>query len=90
MGMALADGGKLVVIAPGVARFGEDLGMDALIRKYGYRPSAEILPLAAREKDLMDNLGVAAHLIHGSSENRFRIVYCTEHIGKKDITVHKI
>ncbi|MGB9747782.1 MAG: lactate racemase domain-containing protein [Bacteroidales bacterium] len=84
--MALADGGKLVVIAPGVARFGEDLEMDALIRKYGYRPSAEILPLAAREKDLMDNLGVAAHLIHGSSENRFRIVYCTEHIGKKDIT----
>lgn len=84
--MALADGGKLIVIAPGVARFGEDLGMDALIRKYGYRPSAEILPLAFSEKDLQDNLGVAAHLIHGSSENRFRIVYCTEHLGEKEIT----
>ncbi len=83
--MAIADGGKLIVIAPGVVRFGEDLGMDALIRKYGYRTSAEILPLAAKEKDLQNNLGVAAHLIHGSSENRFRIVYCTEHIGEKEI-----
>jgi nickel-dependent lactate racemase len=34
--MALSDGGELVVLAPGVGRFGEDREVDALIRKYGY------------------------------------------------------
>lgn len=31
--MAIADGGELVVMAPGVDKFGEDPGIDALIRK---------------------------------------------------------
>lgn len=35
--MAIADGGELVVLAPGVHRFGEDQRIDELIRKYGYR-----------------------------------------------------
>ncbi len=35
--MAIADGGKLVVLAPGVTHFGEDKQIDVLIRKYGYR-----------------------------------------------------
>ncbi len=34
--MALADGGELVVIAPGLKRFGEQPEVDAFIRKYGY------------------------------------------------------
>jgi len=73
--MAMADGGELIVIAPGLAHFGEDAGIDALIRKYGYRPSAEIRELVRRNKDLAENLSAAAHLIHGSSEGRFRITY---------------
>ena len=32
--MAMADGGDLIVLAPGVVRFGEDLGVDKIIRKY--------------------------------------------------------
>ena len=35
--MALADGAELIILAPGVREFGEDKGIDALIRKYGYR-----------------------------------------------------
>lgn len=35
--MAIADDGELIVLAPGVARFGEDKRIDELIRKYGYR-----------------------------------------------------
>ena len=38
--MAMADGGELIVLAPGVHTFGEDKAVDALIRKYGYRSSA--------------------------------------------------
>ncbi len=34
--MAIADGGELIVLAPGVREFGEDPEIDRLIRKYGY------------------------------------------------------
>jgi nickel-dependent lactate racemase len=74
--MAIADGGELLILAPGLERFGEDLGMDALIRKYGYRPGKEIIARAAADPGLGDNLSAAAHLIHGSSEGRFTIRYC--------------
>lgn len=73
--MAMADGGNLIILAPGLQHFGEDSGIDALIRKYGYRTSAEIRTLAAREADLAQNLSAAAHLIHGSSEGRFTVTY---------------
>jgi hypothetical protein len=33
----------------------------------------------------MDNLSAAAHLIHGSSENRFRITWCPGHLSKEEI-----
>jgi nickel-dependent lactate racemase len=35
--MAIADDGELIVLAPGVHKFGEDARIDELIRKYGYR-----------------------------------------------------
>jgi nickel-dependent lactate racemase len=74
--MAMADGGELLILAPGLERFGEDLGVDELIRKFGYRPSETVLKIAAKEKEAAENLSVAAHLIHGSSEGRFTIRYC--------------
>jgi hypothetical protein len=74
--MAMADGGELLILAPGLERFGEDPGMDELIRKYGYRPGKVIRGLAEREEELAGNLSAAAHLIHGSSEGRFTIRYC--------------
>ncbi|MDR2702139.1 MAG: D-mannonate epimerase [Spirochaetaceae bacterium] len=74
--MAIADGGELLILAPGLERFGEDLGVDALIRKHGYRPGAEIIAKAAADAELGGNLSAAAHLIHGSSEGRFTVRYC--------------
>jgi hypothetical protein len=74
--MAMADNGELLILAPGLERCGEDLGVDRLIRKYGYRPSSVILEKTAKEKEISENLSVAAHLIHGSSEGRFTIRYC--------------
>jgi nickel-dependent lactate racemase len=74
--MAIADGGELLIMAPALEGFGEDKGMDALIRKFGYRPSAVIRDKIARESELADSLSAAAHLIHGSSEGRFTIRYC--------------
>jgi nickel-dependent lactate racemase len=83
--MALADNGELIVLAPGVKEFGEDKAIDALIRKYGYRTTPEVLGYVEKNDDLKNNLSAAAHLIHGSSENRFSITYCPGHLSKEEI-----
>lgn len=83
--MALADNAELVVLAPGLARFGEDDRIDGLIRKYGYPGTPRVLELVRDKQDLRDNLGTAAHLIHGSSEGRFTITYCPGHLTKEEI-----
>ena len=74
--MAIKTGGELIVLAPGLHGFGEDPGIDHLIRTYGYRPSAESLRLVRERPDLVGSLSAAAHLIHGSSEGRFTVTYC--------------
>ncbi|MCK9484014.1 MAG: lactate racemase domain-containing protein [Candidatus Marinimicrobia bacterium] len=83
--MAIADGGELIVLAPGLREFGEDADIDRLIRKYGYRTTPEVLRFVDENADLQNNLSAAAHLIHGSSENRFTITYCPGHISRKEI-----
>ena len=83
--MAIADGGELVILAPGVKQFGEDKTIDALIRKYGYVGSKQVLELLDREPELRQNLSAAAHLIHGSSEGRFTITYATSILGKDEV-----
>lgn len=83
--MAIDDGGELIVLAPGLKEFGEDKGIDKLIRKYGYLTTPEILKLVDENEDLKNNLSAAAHLIHGSSENRFTITYCPGTITKEEI-----
>lgn len=83
--MAIADGGELIVLAPGVERFGEDMQIDALIRKYGYKGRLNTLKQYKENDDLHKNSGVAAHLIHGSSDDRFSITYCVKSISKKEI-----
>ncbi len=84
--MAIADGGELVVLAPGVAHFGEDPENDRLIRKYGYVGRENVLKLVndPANADLKANLSVAAHLIHGSSDGRFSITYCTKKVTKEE------
>lgn len=83
--MAMADGGKLIILAPGVERFGEDDRVDALIRKYGYVGTPKIMQLMEQEQELRDNLSAVAHLIHGSSEGRFEVVYCPGHLTKAEV-----
>jgi nickel-dependent lactate racemase len=74
--MAMADKGELLIIAPGLERFGEDKGIDALIRKHGYRPGRVVRERVGADPELAGSLSAAAHLIHGSSEGRFTIRYC--------------
>lgn len=83
--MAIANGGELIILAPGVKKFGEDAEIDVLIRKYGYVGRINVLKLCEENQDLKNNLSVAAHLIHGSSDDRFMITYAVENLSKEEV-----
>ncbi len=83
--MAMKTGGELIVLAPAVNKFGEDKENDRLIRKYGYVGRKRVLELVKTEEDLKNNLSVAAHLIHGSSDGQFSVTYCTKYLSKEEV-----
>jgi hypothetical protein len=83
--MALADDAELIVLAPGVREFGEDPRIDQLIRKYGYRGTPATLAAVEQNSDLAGHLSAAAHLIHGSSEGRFRITWCPGQLTREEV-----
>ena len=83
--MAMADGGELIVLAPGVKEFGEDGEIDKLIRKYGYFGTPKTLASVKENEDLGANLSAAAHLIHGSSEGRFSITYAPGFLSREEV-----
>ncbi len=85
--MAIADEGELIVLAPSLKEFGEDPTIDKLIRKFGYNGTPATLKAVEENEDLRDNLGAAAHLIHGSSEGRFSITYCP---GEGGVTLDEV
>lgn len=84
--MTVADGGDLIVLAPGVKDFGENKEMDAMTRKYGYTGTEHILELY-RQGEFEGKLMAAAHLMQGSSEGRFTVTYATkpENLSKEEI-----
>jgi nickel-dependent lactate racemase len=82
--MALADGGELIIIAPGLKRFGEQPEVDAFIRKYGYIGTPRVMELYKQNADMQDLAHATAHLIHGSSEGRFTITYAPGHLSQKE------
>ena len=74
-----------MVLAPGLKEFGEDGEIDRLIRKYGYQTTPEILAAVDSNEDLRENLSAAAHLIHGSTEGRFKVTYCPGNLSREEI-----
>lgn len=84
--MAMADDGELIVLAPALHRFGEDMAIDALIRKFGYKTTDETLEAVKANPELANNLSAAAHLIHGTTDNRFNVTYCPgDGVSKEEI-----
>jgi nickel-dependent lactate racemase len=83
--MALADGGELVIIAPGLKRFGEQPDVDALIRKYGYAGTSRVMEQYRENADMQDLAHATAHLIHGSTEGRFTVTYAPGHLSEEEI-----
>lgn len=83
---AVAHGGRLTVLGPAVEEFGEDQQIDRLIRKYGYRTKAEVMELYATQEDMAADPSAAAHLVHGSPENRFEVVYAAGKLTAEEIS----
>lgn len=51
----------------------------------GYRTSDVVVKAVAENEDLRGNLSAAAHLMHGSPEDRFTVTYCPGHMTKEEI-----
>ncbi|MDY0210967.1 MAG: lactate racemase domain-containing protein [Acholeplasma sp.] len=83
--MAIEDGGELIVLGSGITKFGEDPYIDQLIRKYGYCGRLNVLDLFKQNEDLQKNMGAAAHLIHSSSDGRFKITYAVKAISEEAV-----
>ena len=88
--MMIEDGGELIILAPGVAGFGENEEMERFLRKYGYLTTEEVLRLY-KNGEVNDNILGASHIIISSPDGRFSITYATrpELLSKEDIeSVH--
>jgi len=83
--LAMEHGGALLILAPGVNKFGEDPENDKLIRKYGYAGRENVLALFRDNEDLRMNQSVPAHLIHGSSDGNFSVTYATKHLSREEV-----
>ena len=62
-----------------------DPEVDKLIRAYGYSGTENVMKLWRTEPVLQDLTHGTAHLIHGSSEGRFRITYAPGHLTKEEV-----
>lgn len=81
----IEDGGELIVIAPGVERFGEQEEVDRMIRKYGYKGTPHSLEAYQNDPELHDLAHAAAHLIHGSTEGRFTVTYAPGKLTQEEV-----
>jgi nickel-dependent lactate racemase len=81
----VADGGELILLAPGIRSFGENEEVNRAICKYGYKGRDYVLNLYNTVPEIKNNMMVAAHLIQGSSDERFTITYATQHLTKEEI-----
>jgi hypothetical protein len=87
--LAMADGGELLIIAPGLERFGEQPEIESIIAKYGYCGTPKVMELYKTETDLQEYANGAAHLMNGSPEGRFKVTYAPGKLTRKQIeSVH--
>lgn len=83
--MALANDGELLIMAPGLRRFGEQPEVDDLIRRYGYCGTPAVMEAYQQDPFLKEYGHAAAHLIHGSSEGRFRVTYAPGQLSRNEV-----
>jgi len=83
--MAIADGGELIVLCPGIQSFGENPISDAFIRKYGYQNQKPLLKTVEECGDLEDNLASLSHMIVSSPEGRFKVIHAVKKLSRSEL-----
>jgi len=87
--MAMADGGELLILGPGVERFGEDPTVDDIIRRYGYPGSDRLMEQFRTNRDMQENMGAVSHLIMSCPDGRFSVTYAVRDISEAQMrSVH--
>ncbi len=84
--MIVEDGGELILLAPGVAAFGENKEVDEAMRRFGYCGTEKLLKYY-NEGAFGDASMAASHLILSSTDGRFRVTYATrpELLSKEEV-----
>lgn len=83
--LALEDSAEIIVIAPGINRFGMDQDSDRIIKKYGYVGEEKIIDCIKKDDDLRKNLYTAAHIIKSSSEKKLKITYASPGLTEDEV-----
>jgi len=78
--MSLADGGELILLAPGIECLASDDAPLAVYRRTGYLGAAELRERQRTDVELGSEPWLAAHLLHGSTSGRLRIYHATDGI----------
>lgn len=82
----MAEGGELIILAPGIKQFGDDEITDQVMRKYGYIKKAEIAALINDPtSDLAQNLAAAGQLMVTSPDGRFKVTYAVKHLTREEV-----
>jgi len=83
--MAMADGGELIVLAPGLKEFGEDKEIDRLIRKYGYRGTPADAGGSQGQSRIAEQSQRGGTFHSWLVGSRFNITYCPGQLTRQEI-----
>jgi hypothetical protein len=78
--MALAQGGELICLAPGVREIAAEPRLADLLLRHGYRGAEELASRRRTDEELNAAPEHWAHLLHGSTEGRFWITLAADHL----------
>lgn len=86
--MAMAPGGELLILAPGVHTFGEAPDVDVILRKYGYSGQENLMMHYHDPEDstLRNNLAAVSHLLLGSvAYGKFKVTWAVQKDFMQDV-----
>ncbi len=85
LAMCLADGGELILLAPGIERLAAHDAPLAVYRRTGYLGAAELRDRQRADAELGTEPWLAAHLLNGSSSGRAKIYHALDGIDAETL-----
>lgn len=85
LAMCLADGGELILLAPGIERLAADDAPLAVYRRTGYLGAAELRERQRTDPELGNEPWLATHLLNGSTNGRSKIYHALDGIDAETL-----